>query len=324
MNNLKIFCDAKLTDSAAKLLREGVGPHELVFPAKLAASVLAKSGPDPAFAQANVAFGQPDLANIRHSARLRWMHLSSAGYTRYDTAEFRALSATKGFAVTNSSSVYAEPCAEHVFAFILAQARRLPSALSSRCANDSAEWAKLRYACAPLRRQNLLILGFGAIAARLVELLGPFEMRISAFRRQARGDEGIPIVTQEHLPEALAKADHVVNILPQNADSAHFISAERLGCMKPGAVLYNIGRGGTVDQEALLAALQSGHLGAAWLDVTEPEPLSDGHPLLSAPNCFITPHIAGGHSNESETLVRHFLANLRRFLEGAPLRDQVM
>jgi phosphoglycerate dehydrogenase-like enzyme len=324
MNCLKIFCDAKLDDSAEKLLRKGVGPHELIFPATLAASVLAKSGPDPAFDQADIAFGQPDLANIHRSNRLRWMHLSSAGYTRYDTPEFRALAAAKGFAVTNSSSVYAEPCAEHVFAFILAQARRLPPALASRCANDSLEWARLRYTCTPLRGQSVLLLGFGAIAKRLVELLRPFEMRIAAFRRQARGDEGIPIILPGNFTEALAKADHVVDILPLNVDSAHFISTERLAGMKPGAIFYNIGRGATVDQEALVAALRSGHLGAAWLDVTDPEPLPDGHPLLSAPNCYITPHIAGGHRNESETLVRHFLDNFHRFLDGTPLRDRVM
>jgi phosphoglycerate dehydrogenase-like enzyme len=324
MNKLKIFCDARLGEDAEKLLREGVGPHELVFPATLAASVLAKSGPDPAFDQADIAFGQPDVANIQRSNRLRWMHLSSAGYTRYDTPVFRAVAAAKGFAVTNSSSVYAEPCAEHVFSFILAQARRLPPALASRCANDSPEWARLRYTCAPLRGQNVLILGFGAIATRLVELLRPFEMRITAFRRQARGDEGIPIILPGHLSEALGKADHVVNILPLNVESAHFISAERLARMKPGAILYNIGRGATIDQEALVAALRSGQLGAAWLDVTEPEPLPDGHPLLGAPNCFITPHIAGGHRNEFESLVRHFLDNLRRFLDGAPLSDRVM
>ena len=257
------------------------------------------------------------------------MHLSSAGYDRVMTRPNFAPSPllSKNFAVTNSSSVYAEPCAEHVFAFILAQARRLPPALSSRCANDTPEWAKLRYTCVPLRGQNVLILGFGVIATRLVELLRPFEMRVTAFRRQARGDEGIPIILPGNLPEALGSAvDHVVNILPLNArESAHFISAERIAWgLKPGAILYNIGRGATVDQEALAAALRSGHLGAAWLDVTDPEPLADGHPLLGAPNCYITPHIAGGHRNESETLVRHFLGNLGRFLDGAPLRDRVM
>lgn len=324
MNRFKIFCDARLADPAAKILRDGVDPHELVFPANLADSVLAKSGPDPAFDQAEIAFGQPDLANIQRSTRLRWMHLSSAGYTRYDTPEFRALAAARGFAVTNSSAVYTEPCAEHVFSFILAQARGLPSALSSRCASGSPEWTRLRYNCAPLSGQNLLILGFGSIAIRLVELLRPFDMRITAYRRQARGNEGIPIITPQNLPAALASADHVVNILPLNADSANFISAACLAQMKPGAIFYNIGRGATVDQPALVDALRRGHIAAAWLDVTEPEPLPEGHPLLSAPNCFITPHIAGGHRLEPESLVRHFLENLRRFVDGTPLRDRVM
>ena len=76
--------------------------------------------------------------------------------------------------------------------------------------------------------------------------------------------------------------------------------------MKAGAVFYNIGRGSTVDQQALVQALRAGHLKAAWLDVTDPEPLPDSHPLLLEPNCFITPHVAGGHRDESSTLVHHF------------------
>jgi phosphoglycerate dehydrogenase-like enzyme len=102
------------------------------------------------------------------------------------------------------------------------------------------------------------------------------------------------------------------------------MDAERFAQMKPGAVFHNIGRGTTVDQDALLAALRSGHLGAAWLDVTEPEPLSADHPLRGEPGCFITPHIAGGHADESGTLVRHFLANFQRYLAGSPLLDRIM
>jgi phosphoglycerate dehydrogenase-like enzyme len=79
-----------------------------------------------------------------------------------------------------------------------------------------------------------------------------------------------------------------------------------------------------VDQDALLHVLRSGHLDAAWLDVTEPEPLPADHPLEHTPNCFITPHTAGGHRNETETLVRHFLENLRWFVNGAKLRDRIM
>ncbi|HZI31240.1 MAG TPA: NAD(P)-dependent oxidoreductase, partial [Candidatus Binatia bacterium] len=109
-----------------------------------------------------------------------------------------------------------------------------------------------------------------------------------------------------------------------NAETRHFLDQARLARMKPGAILYNIGRGTTVDQSALADALCSGHLAAAWLDVTDPEPLPPDHPLLGLANCHITPHIAGGHHNEFQSLVRHFLENFHRYLAGMPLKDRVL
>ena len=286
--------------------------------------MLAKSEPDPAFADVDIALGQPDLANIQQAGRLRWIHLTSAGFTRYDTPEFRALAAARELIVTNSSTVYADACAEHVFAFMLAQARRLPQALASQTASGTPEWFALRNGSVSLRGQSVVILGFGAIAVQLVRLLAPFAMRIVAMRRRPRGDEGVETIAPGQLAGALGAADHVVNILPDNAESRHFINRERLAVMRPGAVFYNIGRGATVDHDALLEALRSGPLEAAWLDVTDPEPLPADHLLRRAPNCFITPHTAGGHAHESETLVRHFLENFRRFLDDTPFRDRIM
>lgn len=324
MQNLRIFSDTFLGEAAAVQLSTNAAPHEIVLPASLATSALVRNAAPPSLNDIDIAFGQPDVASILASPRLRWIHLTSAGYTRYDTPEFRAAVKARGLIVTNSTSVYAEPCAEHVFAFMLAQARRLPESLKSRFPNGSAPWSKLRHSSPLLRYQNVLILGYGGIATRLVEMLRPFDVTIVALRREARGNEGVRIITLNELPEALAQADHVVNILPANADSDGFISAERLAQMKPGAVLYNIGRGTTVDQSALVQALHAGLLGAAWLDVTEPEPLPEGHPLLSAPNCHITPHVGGGHENEPGSLVGHFLANLKRYLAGEALVDRVM
>ena len=97
-----------------------------------------------------------------------------------------------------------------------------------------------------------------------------------------------------------------------------------MGAVKPGAIFYNIGRGTTVNQDDLLDALRSGRLKAVWLDVTEPEPLPDEHPLRAEPNCFITPHVAGGHVDETKSLVRHFLGNFERFIRDEPLLDRVM
>ncbi len=320
----RIFSDSPLSETAAQILREGTAPHEIIVPQKKLSSILAKPEADPAFSLADIAFGQPDLESIARSEWLKWIHVSTAGFTRYDTSEFRAMVAKRGLIVTNSSSVYAAACAEHVFAFMMAQSRRLPQSLGSHAATGSSEYFQLRGDSVSLRGQSVVILGFGAIAAHLVKLLAPFEMAVTAMRRQPRGDEGIPTVTGENLAAALATADHVINILPDNAASRNFIDTTRLAQMKRGAVFHNIGRGTTVDQDALLDSLRSGHLAAAWLDVTEPEPLPADHPLRGEPNCFITPHIAGGHAGEAETLVRHFLANFQRYLAGSPLLDRVM
>jgi phosphoglycerate dehydrogenase-like enzyme len=175
-----------------------------------------------------------------------------------------------------------------------------------------------------LQGQSVVILGFGSIARHLIELLRPFKVKIVAVRRQPKGDEGVTTITPKEMFPALGQADHVVNLLPGNDDSANFMAGPQFAAMKRGAVFYNIGRGTTVAQNALCSALHSGQVGAAWLDVIDPEPLPADHPLLSAPNCFITPHVGGGHANESEMLVRHFLENLQRFVAGNPLLDRVV
>jgi phosphoglycerate dehydrogenase-like enzyme len=324
MESLRIYADLALPPDALELLRAGTAGHTLVFPAKPIASVLAKGEPDPQFATIDVAFGQPDTAAIADAPKLRWVHVSSAGITRYDTPEFRALAEKRGLPVSNSSGVYDEACAVHALAFMLAHARKIPLGLRTRITSSDPKWQALRDASGTLRDESVLLLGFGAIAKRLAELLRPFGVKPVAFRRQPRGDEGMPVVTEANLPTALAEADHVVNILPESPATRRFFDAARFAQLKPGAAFYNIGRGATVDQDALLAALRSGHVGAAWLDVTDPEPLPDSHPLWAEPNCFITPHVAGGHTGEACTLVRHFLRNLERFTRGEALVDRVM
>jgi phosphoglycerate dehydrogenase-like enzyme len=324
MTPLKIFTDSPLDEVTTRLLLEGAAPHEVLFPENRITSVLAAPEPDASFALAEIAFGQPDLESIRRSEKLKWLHLSTAGFTRYDTPEFRAMAAARGLIVTNSSSVYAAACAEHVLAFMLAQSRLLPAALASRTGNGTAEWFHLRGNSISLRGQHVVILGYGGIATELVKLLAPFAMKITAMRRNPRGDEGFPTVTCKDLAAALATADHVINILPDNAASRNFIDAARLSQMKPGVIFHNIGRGTTVDQQALLDALRSGHVAAAWLDVTEPEPLPADHPLRHQLNCHITPHTAGGDHDESGTLIRHFLSCLRAYENNEPLRDRIM
>lgn len=232
--------------------------------------------------------------------------------------------AERKIAVSNSASVFNEACAVHVLSFMLAQARNLPQAIKSQVASDSDAWHALRAAASTLRGETVLIIGFGAIGKRLAELLRPFDMKVIAYRRKARGDELVPVIAENHLVPALRAADHVVNLLPDSPETRHFFETGRLSAIKPGAIFYNIGRGRTVNQDALLDALRSGYLKAAWLDVTELEPLPDNHPLRAEPTCFITPHVAGGHPGEAKSLVCHFLQNLQRFIRGEPLLDRVM
>jgi phosphoglycerate dehydrogenase-like enzyme len=114
-----------------------------------------------------------------------------------------------------------------------------------------------------------------------------------------------------------------VNILPANGTTKDFFDREVLSLLKPTAYFYNIGRGVTIDQDFLGELLTSGKLAGAYLDVTNPEPLPTDHPLWRAPNCFITPHTAGGFSDEMLRLVQHFLANFDRFQLGQDLSDRV-
>jgi phosphoglycerate dehydrogenase-like enzyme len=175
-----------------------------------------------------------------------------------------------------------------------------------------------------LQGQSLLIIGYGAIAERLVELLAPFRMKITAMRRSPRGDEKVAVITPNQVDAALGEADHVINILPDNAASKLWFDAGRFSKMKAGAIFHNIGRGTTVDQEALAGALSSRQLGAAWLDVTDPEPLPDSHALWTFPNCYITPHTAGGQGGETRVLIQHFLDNFARYQKGEALVNRVM
>lgn len=275
-------------------------------------------------ADADVAFGSPDPEAAMHSEKLRWIQVNSAGYAPYDRDDLRRLLHVRGGVLTNSSAVYDEPCAQHLLAMITSLARGLPVALDAQRQDRTWRMESIRRSSRLLNEQTVLILGFGAIARRLAELLAPLRMRLIGVRRRINGDEPISMITEAEVDSHFPHADHVVNILPANHSTNNFLHAERLSRLKPGAILYNIGRGTTVDQDALLKDLQAGHVAAAYLDVTDPEPLPPEHPLWSAPNCFITPHTAGGHTDEKERQVRHFLENLRRFDGGENLINQVI
>ncbi|MBL9218236.1 MAG: D-2-hydroxyacid dehydrogenase [Opitutaceae bacterium] len=324
--SMTIWTNHGFRPDALELFQKGLAAvgHRLVHSPKSSASVLAAGAADPSMNGADVAFGQPDIGDTVRLTGVRWVALSTAGYTRYDTPEFRAAMTGRGTLVTNSSAVFADPCAQQMLAAMLALARNLPSQLRNQ--DGPREWRYLgdRFTASVLTGQNFLLLGFGAIGKRMAELLAPFGGQVTAYRRTPRGDEGVALVNDAGLPAAFAAADHVVNLLPDSPATKFFMNTARFAAMKPGARFYNVGRGTTVDQDALIAALKSGRLNAAYLDVMEPEPLPPAHPLWSAPNCYITCHLGGGTGDQDVKLVKQFLENLRRFEKGEVLIDRII
>lgn len=316
VSRLNIWINFDVTPAQREHLENAAAGHELRFHA----------GPGTAdeLAWADVAFGQPLVAGTISSPRLRWVQVSSAGFGRYDTAEVRRAFSRRGTVLTKSSAVYATPCAQHVLAFMLAGARRLGSSFDTQRGDRDWPSGRVRAECMLLEDQKVVLVGFGSIGARLVELLAPLTTNVVGVRQRIRGDEPIEMLNADdpRVELELGRADHVVNLLPGTPSTRHFFDARRLAWIRPGAVFYNVGRGTTVDQAALTTRLKDGTLASAFLDVTDPEPLPPEHELWSEPRCVITPHAAGGHRSEGARLVRHFTENLKRFVGGIPLRDR--
>ncbi|OIR03679.1 glyoxylate/hydroxypyruvate reductase A [mine drainage metagenome] len=320
---MKVWLNMTLSEAALAALRRGLGAHSLVVSRHVTTNVHRPSERDEELLDADVAFGQPAPEDCLAAGRLRWIEVSTAGYTRYDSDEFLGALRRRGTVFTNASSVFADSCAQHAMAMMLALNRRLLASYRDQLTERPWHYDERRYESRRLTGTTVLLLGFGAIGRRLAELLAPYQCRLYALRRQARSEAGVRVVRVEELTAVLPLADHVVNLLPENEATRGFVNARRLACLKPGARFYNIGRGATVDQRALCEALESGRLGSAYLDVTTPEPLPPSDPLWEAPNCFITPHTAGGRHDQDDALVEHFLANLAAFEAGRPMTDRV-
>jgi phosphoglycerate dehydrogenase-like enzyme len=154
--SLTIWCNAKFSDSDTKLLVDGTKGHRLIFSANASASVLDAGKPDPQLASADVAFGQPDPAQCLASSQLRWVEVTTAGYTRYDTPEFQETFRGRGAIFSNVSEVFADPCAQHVMAMMLALGRQLLPSYRDQLTDHSWHYAERCYDSRLLTGQNVL------------------------------------------------------------------------------------------------------------------------------------------------------------------------
>ncbi|KAA1420396.1 2-hydroxyacid dehydrogenase [Mumia zhuanghuii] len=219
-----------------------------------------------------------------------------------------------GVVLCNARGVHDAATAELGVGLIIASLRGIPSFVR---AQDEGRWAAWQWWPA-LADRRVMILGYGSIGEALERRLAGFETEI--VRVASRPRDGVHGVAE--LPDLLPEVDVVVVLTPLTDATRHLVGTDFLAAMKDHALLVNLARGPVVDTAALLVELQSGRLRAA-LDVTDPEPLPDGHPLFSAPNTLITPHVAGGTSAMRPRVVALVRDQLRRFVAGEDLANRV-
>lgn len=264
---------------------------------------------DPSRAQAVVWVSAHDvdslIAFLERTPDATWVQLPWAGVERYAARGVFG----DGRTWTCGKGVYADPVAELALAMAIAGLRSLPRWITA----DS--W--LPQAGRSLFDGKVTIVGGGGITASLLALLRPYRVTTTVVRRTGRPTDGAAhTVTPDRLHQSLDGADAVFLALALTPDTRHLIDRAALEAMAPHAWLINVARGEHVVTDDLVAALRDGTIGGAGLDVTDPEPLPDGHPLWSLDNCIITPHTGNTQAMARPLLSARITENVRRFVEG--------
>ncbi|MFN8488050.1 MAG: D-2-hydroxyacid dehydrogenase [Caldilineaceae bacterium] len=279
--------------------------------------------------------GRGDFSFTRATG-LRWVQMENAGIDHIHNTPLWATT----LPIASANGAHLPHLPEYVLTMLLTWAHRVPELLALQAqahwfpAKDIHQlWPR------PVAGRTLGIVGYGAIGRELARMAKALGMRILATRRPGGSlryegycppglgdpDGTLPeaYFTLGELPALLQQSDYVVLSVPLMPSTRYLIGAAELAQMQPHALLINIGRGGLIDQTALLDALQQKRIGGAVLDVTEPEPLPADHPLWRQENVIITPHMAGHIEHHFDNVVDVFAENLRRYLAGEPLLNLV-
>jgi phosphoglycerate dehydrogenase-like enzyme len=272
-------------------------------------------------ADADVIIGYCSSRLVAAAPEVAWIQILSAGAERCVNAD----RVSNGeILLTNAQKMASPVIAEHVTALVLNLARGLTSfgkaMPSGEWLDDSAIAANMQ----SIAGKTLLVAGLGGIGTEVARRAAALDMRVIATRRSSRqGPDFVDYVgLSNELVELASQADFIVNALPITADTTGLYDAAFFAASKRGAIFINVGRGKSVVTDDLVAALRSGSIGGAGLDVTDPEPLPADHPLWQMHNVIITPHVAsqGGNRARHITLVKE---NLRRFAAGDALLNVV-
>jgi phosphoglycerate dehydrogenase-like enzyme len=275
-----------------------------------------------AAATADAVIGYCDESLLAAGPGIRWLQLPYAGAER--CVSIPAV-AERDVLVTNAQRVYGPEIAEHVLAMMLSLTRGLHhyagAQARGRWERDLVPEEKLW----ELEGKTLLVVGLGGIGTEVARLGHAMGMRVTATRNSSRsGPDFVAYVgLADELDKLAAEAHVVVNATPLTPATRGLFDAAFFATMKDDAYFINVGRGGSVVTDDLVAALENGTIAGAGLDVTDPEPLPEGHPLWSAPNVIITPHISAGSDLRSARLWRVMAENLRRYTAGEPMLSVV-
>lgn len=301
-------------DRYVELLRERLA--DLAEPAAVelvAARTPSEAQAAVADAEVVLTSGLMDPGYLRAARRLRWLQATSAGVEPLLAPG--ALPA--GVRLTRLTGSFGPRMAEYVLAYMLAVTQRIPLAL-----RQQAERRWQPYRPDVLAGKTVGVAGLGRIGGEVARRCALLGLRVLGCSRSR--PEDLPLAAwypPERRAEFVAGCDFVVLCLPATPETRRFIGPAELDAMRPGAWLVNVGRGALVDEAALAEALRAGRIGGAVLDVFEREPLPPDSPLWSLPNAIVTPHVAG--PTLPEEAVAAFVANLRRYLRGEPLLDEV-
>jgi len=252
------------------------------------------------------------IKNCLHDCTsLKWVQVWSAGVNGMPFDEFKKY----GIILTNASGVHSIPIAETVFGMMLAFTRKINAYIRNQM---NKKWDR-SYNGGELFGKTIGILGVGAIGREIAKLAKAYNMSTLGFRHSGKPTDYIDVMySKDNVTELFELSDYVVNTLPLTNDTFHIINKSCFFAMKPSAYYFNVGRGATHDEAALIEALKNGQIAGAGLDVFETEPLPIDSPLWDMDNVIITPHTAGNSDRYAERVIKNiFLPNLLAYISGS-------
>jgi len=319
----KVLCTAYISEESKAELRTALAPADVEFYIPYGPGAQEKIGAACVSSGCDVAiFNGNYHPAILDNPNIKWIHCCHAGVEKGVKPELFE----RDIILTTSSGRSAPALAEHVLTFMLALTYDLPGLYR---AQQGHKWAATREYSqrTGMFKKTVGILGLGKTGCELARLCKGFEMTVLGYKRSQAAIPNVDRVYAsadgDDLKELLARCDYVALTIELNNETWHMIGSEELAVMKPSAYLINLGRGGLVDEPALIEALRAGTIAGAGLDTFESEPLPADSPLWEMPNVLITPHITPKHPDFEKRMMSYVYANLKAYRDGGGFVNRI-